>query len=138
MMVGFLAAGFFYLLAIPEVNLGGHWTLENISCLIGIIFVSGCFSGAYPWTGELAPTSHRGLVMCASSISARIGSFIGPYIFNNLAPVTHKAVPLGGLAFLAVLCAFGSFLLLETGDKKICLTAEDAVARRKNYPRFSF
>ena len=136
MMAGFLAAGFFYLLAIPEVKLGGQWTLENISCLMGIVFVSGCFIGIYLWTGELAPTSHRGLVFCACSIAARIGSIIGPYIFNNLAPVTHKAVPLGVLAFLSALCAGGSFLLVETGDKKICVSAEDAVARRKKYFRY--
>ena len=136
MMTGFLGAGLFYLLAIPEVGLGGQWTLEMVSCLIGFVFVSGCFGGVCLWTGELAPTSHRGLVVCACFSASRIGSFLGPYIFNNLAPVTYKAVPLGGLALLSVLCAAGSFLLVETGDKKICLTGEDVVVRRKKYFRY--
>ena len=95
-----------------------------------------CFSGLYLWTGELAPTSHRGFVFSACSLSARIGSFIGPYIFNNLAPVTPKAVPLGGLAFLSALCAVGAFLLVETGDKKICVSAEDVEGRRKKYFKY--
>ena len=136
MMTGFLGAGLFYLLAIPEVGLGGQWTLEMVSCLIGFVFVSGCFGGVCLWTGELAPTSHRGLVVCACFSASRIGSFLGPYIFNNLAPVTYKAVLLGGLALLSVLCAAGSFLLVETGDKKICLTGEDVVVRRKKYFRY--
>ncbi|XP_063683730.1 solute carrier family 22 member 15-like isoform X2 [Bolinopsis microptera] len=135
MMLMFVGAALFYLIAIPEVKLGKNtdWTLESVSCLIGVIFISGCFSGVYLWTAELAPTSHRGFVFCVSSSSARIGSFMGPYIFNNLKHITHKAVPLGGLAVLALLCALGSFILVETGDKETALTGEDVVARRKSY-----
>lgn len=133
MMFMFCGAAFFYLIAIPEVKLGKdtEWTLESLCCLVGVIFISGCFSGVYLWTAELAPTSHRGFVFCVSSSSARVGSFLGPYIFNNLAPVTHKAVPLGLLAFLALLCALGSYFLVETGDTETALTAED-VTRRRN------
>ena len=132
-MLMFVGATVSYLIAIPDVELGGSWTLESICCLIGVIFVSGCFSGIYLWTAELAPTSHRGFVFCMSSSAARIGSFLGPYIFNNLAPITHKAVPLGGLAFLSLLCALGSFLLVETGDRETALAGGDVVARRKSY-----
>ena len=135
MMLMFVGAAIFYLIAIPEVKLGKNtdWTLESVSCLIGVIFVSGCFSGVYLWTAELAPTSHRGFVFCVSSSAARIGSFLGPYIFNNLKHITHRAVPLGGLAVLALVCALGSFILVETGDKETALTGEDVVARRKSY-----
>ena len=133
MMIMFMGAALSYLIAIPEVELGSGWTLESVSCLVGVIFVTGNFTGVYLWTGEIAPTSHVGLVYCLSSGTARIGSFIGPYIFNNLAPVTHKAVPLGGLAVIALLCTLGSFLLVETGDKTIALTGQDIEERRKNY-----
>jgi MFS family permease len=131
----FVGAALFYLIAIPEVKLGKDtdWTLESVSCLIGVIFVSGSFSGIYLWTAELAPTSHRGLVFCLSSGAARFGSFLGPYIFNNLIPVTHKAVPLGGLALLALLCAVGSFFLVETGNKVTALTGEDVMTRRRSH-----
>jgi hypothetical protein len=128
-----LGATLSYLVAIPEVRLGGSWTLESLSCLIGVIFVSGALSGVHLWTGEIAPTSHAGFVFCLCSGIARVGSFIGPYIFNNLALVAHKAVPLGLLAFLAVLCALGSFLLVETGNRTIALTGEDVQNRRKSF-----
>ena len=135
MILMYVGAAIFYLLAIPEVRLGNDtgWTLESVCCLIGVTFISGNFSGLYLWTAELAPTSHRGFVFCVSSSAARIGSFLGPFVFNNLAPITHKAVPLGGLAFLALLNALGSFILVETGNKETALTGEDVVARRKSH-----
>jgi len=129
----FVGAALSYLLAIPEVPLGGGYSMESIMCLFGIVFVSGTFSGVYMWTAEIAPTSHVGLVFCLSSGSARVGSFIGPYIFNNLALRTHKAVPLGVLAVVAVVCVLGSFLLVETGDKAMALTPQDIEERRKGY-----
>ena len=131
MIVLCFGAAVSYLVAVPQVQIAGGWTLESISCLVGVIFVSGALSGVYLWTGEIAPTSHVGFVFCLSSGLARVGSFIGPYIFNNLALITHRAVPLGGLAFLAVLCALGSFLLVETGNREIALTGKEVQERRK-------
>ena len=135
MMLLFVLSAVFYLIGIANVELkeNSKWTLESVSCLFGIVFISACFSTVYLWTAELAPTSHRGFVFSVSSSAARIGSFLGPYIFQNLKPITHKAVPLGGLAFLAVVCAFASFILVETGDKEIALTGEDVATRRKHY-----
>merc|ERR1712025_1318343 len=102
-----LFAAVFFLVAVPEVPLiqDSKWTLESVCCLIGVIFVSGAFAGVYLWTAELAPTSHRGAVFTLCSGTARVGSFLGPYIFNNLRPVTHKAVPLAIMAFLSFLGA---------------------------------
>jgi sugar phosphate permease len=126
-------ASLIFLLAIPEVSVGRDWTLESICCLFGITLVSGCFTGIYLWTSELSPTSHRGFAYGFGSGAARVGSFIGPYIFNNLAPITHRAVPFGGLALASLLCAVSSFLLVETGDKEIAVVAADVEARRKGY-----
>ena len=128
-------AAVFYLGAIPDVKLGPNteWTLESVSSLVGVLFISGCLAGIYLWSAELAPTSHRGIVVSAGSSVARVGSFLGPYIFLNLKPVTHKSVTFGGLAFLTLLCAFGSFLLVETGDRETPLTGEDVVQRRRSH-----
>jgi OCT family organic cation transporter-like MFS transporter 4/5 len=133
----FFGAAVFYLIAIPDVKLGKdtEWTLESLCCLIGAVFISASFSGVYLWSAELAPTSHRGFVFSLSSSAARAGSFLGPYIFNNLKPATHRAVPLGGLAFLALICALGSFILVETGDKETALTGEDVAARKNKRER---
>ena len=125
----------FLLLAIPDVKLGKDtgWTLESVSSLIGVIFAAGSSAGIWLWTTELAPTSHRGFVFCMGSGAARIGSFLGPYIFLNLKPATHKAVPYGGLVFLLLLCFLGTIALVETGDKEKALTGEDVAARRKSH-----
>lgn len=135
MILMLLGATVFYLAAIPDVKLGQNteWTLESVSSLVGVLFISGSLAGIYLWSAELAPTSHRGIVMSAGSSVARVGSFLGPYIFLNLKPVTHKAVPFGGLAFLTLLCALGSFLLVETGDKETPLDGEDIARRRRSH-----
>ena len=127
-----------YLLAIPNVDLdaAGDWTLESVACLVGVVFVSATFSGIYLWTVELAPTSHRGFVFGAASSAARVGSFLGPFIFLNLAPEVPKAAPLGGLAGLMVLCCLSCFLLVETGHQNISLTGEDVVKRRQTCYQF--
>ena len=130
-IIGYFGTMLLYLLAIPDVQIVGQWTLMSISCLLSTLFVYGCFAGVYLWTGELAPTSHRGMVFCVCSSASTIGSFVGPYIFNSLTPIS-----LGGLAFLAALCTVGCFLLVETGDKTICLTGQDVVVRRKNYFKY--
>ena len=135
MMMLYGGAACCYLLAIPNVDLdaAGDWTLESVACLVGVVFVSATFSGIYLWSAELAPTSHRGFVFGANSSAARVGSFLGPFIFINLAEQLPKAAPLGGLAGLMALCCVSCFLLVETEDKDIALTGEDVVKRRQTY-----
>lgn len=132
-MLMFLGAGIAYLVAIPDVNLdeSGSWTLESLACLVGVIFVSSAFSGVYLWSGELSPTSHRGLVYGVSSSAGRVGSFLGPFIILNLRHLIGKTAPLVGLSALMFMCLVSSFLLVETGDKDIALTGEDIVKRRR-------
>jgi MFS family permease len=133
LMICHIGASLVFLIAIPEVELVKGWTLESVCCLVGVTFVSGCFTIIYLWTGEVAPTSHRGFTYAAGSGAARVGSFIGPYIFNNLAPSTHRAVPFVGLSVASFVCALVAFLLVETGDKEIACVAADVEARRKGY-----
>ena len=133
MMIFHSGAALVFLIAIPEVEIGNGWTLEGVCCLVCVTFISTSFQGIYLWTGEIAPTSHRGFAYAAGSGAARVGSFLGPYIFNNLAPVTHRAVPFGIQSFASLLCAFAAFLLVETGDKEIACVAADVEARRKGY-----
>ncbi|XP_063688897.1 solute carrier family 22 member 15-like [Bolinopsis microptera] len=130
MIFMFLGAALTYLTAIPNVEFGSGWTLESVSCLIGAIFVNGLYSGILLWTGELAPTTHRGIVFSFCSGISRVGSFTGPFLFNNLALITSKAVVLGSLAFISVFCMMGSFLLVETRNKPIPVTGQDVEERR--------
>ena len=135
-MIAFLGASLSYLVAIPDVALTAGenpWTLESLASLVGLVFVSASYSGMYLWTGELAPTSHRGFVFCMSRSAASIGSLLGPFIVNNVFEITHKAVTLATLSALALVGFLASFSLVETGDKGIATTPEEVVARRKKY-----
>ena len=131
MILVYAGAACCFLIAIPDLKLDseGMWTLESVASLVAIVFVSASFSGMYLWSGELAPTSHRGLVFGASSCAARLGSFLGPFIF--LSPVIPKQAQFGGLAGLVLICSFLAFLLVETCDKEIPVTGEDVQNRRR-------
>ena len=136
MIVLFVQAAAVFLIAIPDIPLTSDpdgWSLESLAGLVGFVLVSAAYSLAYLYTGELAPTSHRGLVYGMASSSARVGSFLGPFIFNNMFDVMPKWQPLGLLALLALVAALGAFALVETGDKVIAATPGDVAARRKSH-----
>ena len=136
----YLGAACCYICAIPEFNLdaGGRWSLESIASLVGIVFISASFSGMYLWSGELAPTSHRGFVFGVSSSAARLGSFFGPFIVLNLRSLVPRPVLFGLLAGSVLLCAFFSFLLVETCDQEVAVTGEDVdIRRRRTHQRQS-
>ena len=97
-------------IAMLDVDLSDTWTLEHVASLLGNVGILGAFAMLYLYTGELAPTSHRGMVMCLSSSCARVGSFIGPYV-SLLYGVTDRKIPLALFAGLSV-CAFVAVLFL--------------------------
>ena len=109
MVILLVGATVTFLVSMVDIDIGKGWTIESISSLVGLIFVSAAFSAIYLYSCELAPTSHRGMVFAMSSGSARIGSFLGPFVINNLYDITHKAVPLSVLSFLALFCIAGMF-----------------------------
>ena len=99
----------------PDVPLHGDWDLERIACLLGKMCISAAFALVYLYTGELAPTTHRGMILSLCSSSARVGSFIGPYI-SLLYNVTDRRIPLvlfSGASALA--CLATTFLADSTG-----------------------
>ena len=85
------------LLAMLDVKINEFWTLEFIACLIGNFSCSAASGVIYLYSGELAPTSHRGMVMSLSSASARVGSFAGTYV-GLLYSMTDQRVPLAVFA----------------------------------------
>ena len=113
-----------YFLAMPDVKFGGRWTLENVSCLIGSMGATGVFAVFYLFTGELAPTSHRGMVLSLSSSSARIGSFIGPYM-SLMYNVADRRVPLVVFAVLTALCGLAVWFQPDTTGRRIPETPKD-------------
>ena len=49
------------------------WSFERLTNLAAIIWVACAFALVFLYTNELAPTTHRGLVMCSCSVVARAG-----------------------------------------------------------------
>ena len=79
-MAFYLVASLTFLIALIPVKLSSTFSLEQLSCLIGSMFVSAASCALYLYSAELAPTSHRGKILGYSSLAARIGS----HLTNNL------------------------------------------------------
>ena len=85
------------------------WDLKRVATIIGSKWgTASCFLIIYLYTNEVMPTSIRctGLHLC--SISARVGSFIAPYVVNacmNLSSYTQNIVFIA-ISVIGVICVF--------------------------------
>ena len=124
-MLAILALGLLSnLLAMLDVQINEFWTLEFIACLVGNLSCSAASGVIYLYTGELAPTSHRGMVMSLSSASARIGSFIGTFV-GLLYSVADRRVPLAVFAGLTCIFMAAVYFLSDTTGRRIPETPID-------------
>lgn len=125
-MVNFAGIAVIFFLAIPSygVRISGTWTLDNIVCLLASPFISGTWASVGLLTKELSPTSHRGMIYCMGSASARVGAFIGPYLallYNTMDTRIVLAI-FGGMGALACLIAYFN---CDSTDKPIPSTPEE-------------
>ncbi|XP_063675281.1 organic cation/carnitine transporter 2-like [Bolinopsis microptera] len=112
--------------AMLNVDITDTWTIEQIASLLGSVATSGTFSMVYLYTGELAPTSHRGMIVCLSSSCARLGSIFGAYV-SLLYGVTDRRVPLALFSGLSVCGCVAVLFLPDTTGKGIPETPKDVV-----------
>ncbi|XP_053397695.1 organic cation transporter protein-like [Mercenaria mercenaria] len=97
---------------------------------VGKFGVSAAFAVIYVWSAELFPTKVRNSGMGSSSMMARVGSMISPYIADLGTYVEGsfgKALPLIVFGGLSVLAGLLSLFLPETSGKVLPETIEDAV-----------
>ncbi|XP_063676584.1 solute carrier family 22 member 2-like [Bolinopsis microptera] len=111
-MVAFLGIGICFGIAMIDVPLSSTWQLQQVACLFAIVFIATEFVTVYLYTAELSPTSHRGMIMSLCSGTARIGSFMGPYL-SLLYDVLDRRIVLGMFGGMGLLAAVGTFFLLE-------------------------
>ena len=111
-------------LAMPDVQISHDWTLEYVACLIGNLSCSTAFGVIYLYSGELAPTTHRGMVMSLSSASARVGSFTGTYA-GLLYAIADRRVPLAVFAGLTCIFMGAVFFLSDPTGRRIPETPRD-------------
>mmetsp|Transcript_21315 Transcript_21315/g.48815 ORF Transcript_21315/g.48815 Transcript_21315/m.48815 type:complete len:172 (+) Transcript_21315:253-768(+) len=103
--------------------LEGSPTLRVVFALIGSASTSSAFSAEYIFTGELYPTSVRSMGLSVGSQVARIGAFFSPVIL--LLRYHNPALPFAVWGALALVAAYVSLLLPETGDTDSLETVHD-------------
>ncbi|KAL7637230.1 UNVERIFIED_CONTAM: hypothetical protein RMT77_011942 [Armadillidium vulgare] len=99
---------------VPSALLGLNLTLG----LIGVACMSVDFVLVYILSAELVPTSVRNISVGTSSMFARIGSAIAPYIVDLLG-VLYYATPFIIFGILAIIAGLLCLLLPETRNKKL-------------------
>ena len=126
-----IAALFFISIPSYGVHLAGDWNLDHVMCLLASLFIGGGWGSVILLTKELSPTSHRGMIFCMGSASARVGAFIGPNMTLLYNTIDARIV----LAIFGGIAAFASFLAYfnsDSTDKPIPSTPEDLVQLRSD------
>ena len=119
-----------YCLAMIEYNISSSFTVEHLASLIGHMTIISCYTMTYQYTGELTPTSHRGMVFCICGSFGRIGSFLGPYI-QLLFSLLDRRITFGIFAGVSVICAIiVAFTRDPTGRKMPETPAELSSAKK--------
>ena len=131
LMACFLTGTAGFLLALAPLSLGSQKvvTMEQLMCLVGSTAITGAFSTVYLYVTEQSPTTHRGKMLAACSLAARLGSFCGPQaglLFTWNRPATL-------LLFSALSCSAGlvTLRLPETMGLPCPTTAREVEERRR-------
>nr|XP_027239551.1 organic cation transporter protein-like [Penaeus vannamei] len=111
------------ILAVPKEQVWLNLTLATI----GKFFNSSAFGVAYIYSAELVPTGVRNISVGTSSMCARIGSALAPFIVDLLGDV-HYAVPSTVFGLLSVAAGLLALLLPETGNSRLPETVEEVEA----------
>ena len=99
-----LTSCFFYCIAMIDFNISETFTVEHLASLSGYMTIMSSYTMVYQYTGEMAPTSHRGMVFCICGSFGRIGSFLGPYI-QLLFTILDKRITFGIFTGISMICA---------------------------------
>ncbi|XP_013777238.1 organic cation transporter protein-like, partial [Limulus polyphemus] len=101
--------------------------------MCGKFFVTAAFAIVYVYTAELFPTVVRNVGVGSSSMFARIGSMVAPFL-KELSKFTHTGVPLAIYGALSIIAGLLILLLPETMNRDIPDTLEqgEKITRESN------
>lgn len=106
----------FFCLAMVDYEFTENWSVERVASLLGFLCTISANTMTYTFTGDVTPTSHRGMVFCICGSFGRIGSFLGPYL-QLLFTLSDKRIPFGIFAGIALLCIAGVLLTTDPSGK---------------------
>lgn len=124
LMVFLVCAVAMDLVAMVDHEFSPGWDVNRVACLAGNVALCCCYGTIYLYTGELAPTSHRGMIMALCSSAARVGSTLGPYM-TLLYRLADRRIPLGVFGALTILCGVAVWGLSDTTGRRIPETPKD-------------
>ncbi|XP_071542755.1 organic cation transporter protein-like [Panulirus ornatus] len=101
--------------------------LNIILTTVGRFFNSAAFALVFIYSTELVPTGVRNVALGTSSVCARLGSAIAPFIVDLLGEV-HYAVPSTVFGLLSLAAGLLALLLPETGKTRLPETVEEVEA----------
>lgn len=108
------------ILAVPKDMVWLNTTLATV----GKFFNSAAFGVAYIYSAELVPTGVRNIAVGTSSVCARIGSALAPFIVDLLGTL-HYAVPSTVFGLLSLAAGLLALLLPETGHSNLPESVEE-------------
>ncbi|KAK8733494.1 hypothetical protein OTU49_006327 [Cherax quadricarinatus] len=111
------------ILAVPEDQIYVNFFLVNL----GKFFTTAVFQQQYLYTGELVPTHVRNIAVGTSSMIARIGCVITPYIITLLGDV-HYALPSTIFGIVSLVAGLLTLMLPETNHKPLPETVAEVEA----------
>ncbi|KAG7170321.1 Solute carrier family 22 member 2-like [Homarus americanus] len=114
------------ILAVPEDQIYVNFFLVNL----GKFFTTAVFQQQFLYTGELMPTNIRNIAVGTSSMIARIGCVITPYIITLLGDV-HYALPSTLFGILSMAAGLLTLLLPETNNTLLPETVAEVEAMPK-------
>lgn len=95
--------------------------------MFGKFCITASFAIIYVYSAEIYPTVIRNVGVGSSSMIARIGSILAPFV-KELGNATHPAVPLACFGGLSITSGLLVLLLPETNNCKVPDTVEEAAA----------
>ena len=104
-------------LAMLDVQISVEWSLEYVASLMGNLSCSAALGIMYLYSLELAPTSHRGMILSLCNASSRVGSFTGTYAGFLYAIVNRRVMfsLFAGLTCIFMTCVL--FMSNPTGRR---------------------
>ncbi|RWS23966.1 organic cation transporter protein-like protein, partial [Leptotrombidium deliense] len=125
LMWAMLGGGIGCLATIP-FSTNDDYVWMRVSCaMVGKFCVTASYAMIYVYSAELYPTVARNVGVGSSSMVARIGSIMAPFV-KELSQYTHIGLVMAIFGCLSIADAFLVLLLPETKGKEIPDTIEEA------------